>query len=244
MKAIDSNFRCLPLAFKNLEKLAKRLETLKVRTLVVSPSQAENIRPLAATCEPAVETTGCLDLLLRQADGWHGYNLMWRSVLLAIESKLYRDGQTEHPLDRGTVLVLGTNEIARTVAYGLARRKAALTVSGPRDDQAKSLAAELGVRYVPLFNLYDNLPDVVILTDPHLQLGHRKTELNSAFLRPTMTVADVSHGGAESEFLQEARERGCQIVEPADMLQANVAAVFKTITGQELPGGIRPAGNE
>jgi 3-dehydroquinate dehydratase/shikimate dehydrogenase len=240
MKAIDANFRCLPLAFKNLEKLAKRLETLKVRTLVVSPSQAEKIRPLAATCETAVEKTGCLDLLLRQADGWHGYNLMSRSVLSAIESKLHTGDQAEHPLDRGTVLLIGTNELARAVAFGLAKRKAALTLTGPREDEVKSLAEELGQRYVPLYNLYDSHPDVVILADPALQFGHRKTELNSAFLRPTMTVADVSHVDDASEFLNEARVRGCQVVEPADMLQANVAAVFKTITGQVLPEGREP----
>jgi shikimate 5-dehydrogenase len=55
-----------------------------------------------------------------------------------------------------------------------------------------------------------------------------------------MTVADVSHVDDASEFLNEARVRGCQVVEPADMLQANVAAVFKTITGQDLPEGTIP----
>ncbi len=236
MKQIDSNTRCLPFDFQKLDKLAKRLDVLKIRTLVVSPGHAESIRPFAQTCEPAVENTGCLDLLLRQADGWHGYNLLWRSVLSALESKLNKDDQAaERPLDRRNVMLLGTNEIARTVAYGVARRKGVLTISGPREDEAKAFAEQLGTRFVPLYNLYDTLSDVVILTDPYLQLGHRKTELSSGFLRSNMTVADVSGGKADTEFLREARERGCQIVEPTDIFQANLGALFKSITGQELP---------
>jgi hypothetical protein len=51
-----------------------------------------------------------------------------------------------------------------------------------------------------------------------------------------MTVADVTEAGDESVFTNEARVRGCQIVEPADIVEASVKALFKSITGQELPG--------
>ncbi len=242
MKTLEANTRCLPFDFQKLYKLAKRLDVLKIRTLVVSPGYAEKVRPLAATCETAVEKTGCLDLLLKQADGWHGYNLLWRSVLTAIESTLQPAdstntssvSKTERPLDRRSVLLLGTNEIARSVAYGVARRKGVLTVSGPREDQALSLAEELGVRFVPLYNLYDNLPDVVILTDPQLQLGHRKTELNSGFLRPSMTVADVSSRGLLGIYPRSPRTRMPHRGTRRDFFKPT-GALFKTITGQELP---------
>jgi 3-dehydroquinate dehydratase/shikimate dehydrogenase len=235
MKAIGSNTRCLPLEFQNLEKLEKRLDTLKIRTLVVSPAQAEKIRPLATTCEAAVESTGGMDLLLHQKDGWHGYNLTWRSVLSALETRLQGSTKSERPLDRHAVLILGTNSLARTVAFGVTKRKGSVTLTGPRDDEAQALAAELGVRFVPMANVYDTHPDVVVFTDPTLQFGHRKIELNAAFLQPTMMVADVTDAGEESIFLNEARVRGCQILEPADVMEASVRALFKSITGQELP---------
>jgi 3-dehydroquinate dehydratase/shikimate dehydrogenase len=235
MKAIGSNTRCLPLDFHNLEKLEKRLETLKIRTLVVSPGYAEKIRPLASICEVAVESTGCLDLLLHQKDGWHGYNLLSRSVLAALENKLQGGTETERPLDRRSTLILGTNELARTVALAVTKRKGAVTITGQRDDEAQALAADLGIRFAPLATIYDTKADVLVFTDSSLQFGHRKIELNPAFLQPTMTVADVTDAGEESVFLNEARVRGCPVVDPADIFGANVKSLFKSITGQELP---------
>lgn len=234
MKAIPVDTRCLPFDFQNLDKLSKKLDALRIRSIVVAPGSARKIGALATVCESAVTKTGCLDLLLRQSDGWHGYNLMWRTVLTAIESQLTKKSETDRPLDRQSVLILGTNELARTMIYGVTRHKGAVMVSGPRDDEAISLAEEFGIRHVPLFNLYDQLPDVVVITEPNLPLGHRKTELNPAFLQPRMLVADISCGDTMSPSLQEAQERGCQIVEPERILEAHLGGIFKSITGQKL----------
>ena len=44
---------------------------------------------------------------------------------------------------------------------------------------------------MPYQNLYDTLSDVVVITDPEITLGHRKSDINAAYFRSTMTVVDL-----------------------------------------------------
>ena len=83
-------------------------------------------------------------------------------------------------------------------------------------------------------NLYDTLCDVAVLTDPEIIPGHRKTELNPAFLRPELTVADVCRLPYDTPFIQEARDRRCRVVEPADLGFQYLTTLFKAVTGREL----------
>ena len=66
-------------------------------------------------------------------------------------------------------------------------------------------------------------------------MGHKKSEMNAAYFRTHMTVLDVCRLPSDSPFCFEARQRGCQIVEPADVYIDQLSAQFKAIAGQELP---------
>jgi 3-dehydroquinate dehydratase/shikimate dehydrogenase len=93
--------------------------------------------------------------------------------------------------------------------------------------------------------MYDTLCDLVIIAEAEAQDGLIRTggggpgvKLNPAFLRPPMAVADLTNLPGEGALLREARERGCKIIEPAQIFGEHLAATFKTITGKELPAEI------
>ena len=100
---------------------------------------------------------------------------------------------------------------------------------------AQKVAQRFEVRCVPFASLYDTLSDVVILTDPSIPVGHKKSEMNPSYLRPNMAVLDVTQLPGDSPFGAEARQRGCTVVEPADVYLDQLSGQFKAIAGEDLP---------
>lgn len=227
--------RCLPLVLGKFDNLAKMLDILRVNSLLVSSQLGGHLIEFADRPEEAAAEAGFTDLLLKQPEGWHGFNTLWRSALRAIEDSLGKTGREERPLDRRNVLVVGTNATAQAIVYGAHRRMGIISVTGPDDAKAQTIAGKFDIRHVPFANLYDTLAEVVIIADPAIVLGHHKTELNPSYLRPHMTVADVSRLPEETEFLVQARQRGCKIVEPRTVFVDHIAAQFQTVSGRELP---------
>jgi hypothetical protein len=101
---------------------------------------------------------------------------------------------------------------------------------------ARQLAASSGARFVPSQNLYDTLVDAVVLADPELELGPGRGQLNPSFLRPPMRVIDVAAGREDTAVLIEARSRGCEVVEPEVVWRSLAESLYRSITGEDLPG--------
>ena len=237
-KALDLNTRCLPLALGKLDNLAKMLDILKVNSLIVSLRLGGEIVSFAEHTEEAVEQSAFTDLMLKQPDGWHAHNTIWRSALKVLEEAVGRQTAADRPLDRCNVLLIGAGGLAQALAHGIHRRKGILSVAAPDDKQARQVAERFDVRHVPFAALYDTLADVVLITDPSLVMGHKRGEMNPSYLRPSMTVADISRLPEETGLLAEARLRSCKVVEPADIYVDQISAQFKAITGKELPPDI------
>ena len=232
---LDLGRRWLPLAWDDPSKLLTMLDVLKITGVLAVSADGERLVDLAEHREAAVEAGGHADLLLKRDDGWHAYGSLWRAVIMQLESTLGGGGSDDRPLDRRNVLVIGSGGLAAALVFGVCRRRGLVSVSSGDDVAARQLAAAAGVRHVPSQNLYDTLADVVLLADPDLKVGTKKTELNPAFLRPPMLVLDAAQLDADSPLLTEARERGCSVVEPSAVRRDLLATWFSSITGQELP---------
>ena len=174
-------------------------------------------------------------MLHKESDGWQAYNLLWRAALQAIESALGKKSSEERPLDRRNVLVIGANVTAQSIAYGIKRRKGVLSITAPIEDKAKHVAELFDCRHVPFANLYDTLADVVVVTDPNIAIGHKKTEFNPSYLRPHMTVLDVCRMPERSELSSDAKQRGCNLVEPSALFADQISAQFEAVTGKPMP---------
>ena len=236
------NIRCLPLEIGLSEKIPQMLDTLHINVLLANPQLSERALNLATEVEDAARKAQYADLLVKQQDGWHAYNTAWKSVLRVIEAQLGATSPESRPLDRRNVFVIGAGGMARSVAFGVQKRKGLLSVTAADDVEARQFAQLTDARFVPIANLYDTLCDVVIIAEAQAQDGLLRgpgggpgVKLNPAFLRPPMSVTDLTSLPGEGDLLREARERGCKIIEPAQIFGEHLAAVFKTISGKELP---------
>ncbi len=229
------NMRCLPVATEKFDKFKQMLDALKINVLVTSGETAEHMLPLAEKMEEVTQMSQHGDLMLKQNEVWTAYNSLWRSAVKALETALGKGGGDARPLDRRNVMVFGSGGLAKSMIFGIAKRKGLVSVTCSNDKEAQALAVQMGVRFVPYQNLYNTLADVVVFADPNLQIGGKKEEFNPGYLRATMMAIDVTTMPGESPVMKEARERGAKTVSPVDVYAEQLATQFKSATGQDLP---------
>jgi len=228
------NMRCLPVATEKFDKFKQMLDALKINALVASGKAAEEMLPLAEKMEEVTQMSQHGDLMLKQNEVWTAYNSLWRSAVKALEAALGKVGGDARPLDRRNVMVIGSGGIAKSMIFGIAKRKGLVSVTSSNDKEAQALAAQMGVRFVPYANLYNTLADVVVFADPFMRLGGKKEEFNPGYLRASMMAIDVTTMPAESPVMKEARERGAKTVDPVDVYAEQLATQFKSATGQDM----------
>jgi 3-dehydroquinate dehydratase/shikimate dehydrogenase len=234
------NIRCLPLEIGVSDKINQMLDTLHINVLLANPELCERALNLASEIEEAARKAQYADLVVKQPDGWHAYNTAWKSVLRVVEAELGAKSPEDRPLDRRNVFVIGAGGMARSVAFGVQKRKGMLSVTAADDGEGQRLAQSAGARFVPIANMYDTLCDLVIIAEAQAQDGMDGggagpgVKVNPAFLRPPMSVTDLTNLPRGGPLLQEARGRGCTIIEPGRIFGDHIATVFKTITGKEL----------
>jgi 3-dehydroquinate dehydratase/shikimate dehydrogenase len=235
------NIRCLPLEIGISDKITHMLDTLHVNVLLANPQLSERALNLASQIEEAARTAQYADLVIKQQDGWHAYNTAWKSVLRVIEGQLGAKTVEDRPLDRRNVFVIGAGGMARSVAFGVQKRKGLLSVTASDDAEGRQLAQLANARFVPMANMYDTLCDLVIIAEGHAYdakapaAAGSKVKLNPAYLRPPMYVTDLTNLPNETVLLDEARGRGCKIIEPRMIFADHIATIFKSITAKDLP---------
>lgn len=238
------NIRCLPLEIGVSDKITQMLDTLHINVLLANPQFCERALNLASEIEDAARKAQYADLVVKQQDGWHAYNTAWKSVLRVVESQLGAKTSEDRPLDRRNVFVIGAGGMARSVAFGILKRKGLLSVTAGDDGEAQRLAQQAGARFIPIANMYDTLCDLVVIAEAEAADGKAvlgggpAVKLNPAFLRPPMYVTDLTNLPGDGDLMREARERGCKIIEPSAIFGDHIATVFKTITGKELPADL------
>ena len=229
------NTRCLPLDFRSLDQLPKMLDILKVPAIIATPQAGRRVMELASTGDDVATASKYSDVVIKTPNGWQAHNLVWKSALRSLEATLGKQTAEDRPLDKRNTMIIGSGGLAVSLAHGVKRRNGIVSVCAGDEVEAQKIAAASELRYVPVAKLYDTLVDVVILTTNTMDYGSKKTPLNPSLLRQGMTFMDLSELPGESKFTQEARERGCRVVEPAEVFVGYIGSLFKSLTGQDMP---------
>ena len=156
-------------------------------------------------------------------------------------------------------MLVGVNAAARSLAYGIKKRGGALIIASHNRQAAHALAQQLDCRFVPFEALYTTMHEtLVICSDEKDQSRERErppigagsvsdrgrqqeraeqtTEaVHSGYLRPGMTVMDLTALPRKSAFLHEAQTRDCRVVEPQQILLELALLQTHLIAGQHVP---------
>jgi len=229
---LGGNVRCLPIELGDVRNLKKMLDVLKIKAIIVQGQQGEPLVQLADQIDPHDVQSGYLNLLLKLDDGWRGFNTLWRSGLKAIDAELASRSRT---FSSQSTLVIGNGGVARSMVHAIGQKQGLVSLCGPDDKVARQMASEVECRFVPFQNLYDTLADIVVIADPKLAAGTKHGELNPSLFRPSMTVLDVGNLPIDTPLMEEARERGCRVIDAFDVYRQQINSQFKAITGKDLP---------
>ena len=234
-RRLKLNARCLPLMSEDFGSLKPMLDSLKINAIVTSRHVGDQMVALADDLDESARLSQYADLVLHKKDSWQAWNAGWRSAVRMIEQTVSGSGNDKRPLDKQNVMVVGSGSFARSMVYGIGKRKGLVSVTAPDDDEAQNIATQFDVRFVPFQNVYNTLSDVVVVAEPDLPVGSSKTEFNPSYFVPRMTVCDVTEMPFDSAFVTEARSRGSKVVEPKLVYADLLSAQIKSITGKDVP---------
>jgi len=241
-RALGLNKVMVPIMVPSAELPAffKELLWLEIKGASVTIPHKQAVLPMLQQCENAVERTGSCNTVVFQENGARvGYNTDYRAAMDSLERAMGGEGGEESasPLLDKHVLILGAGGVARSIAHGVMRRGANLTITNRHDERATGLAEELGCRAVTWSARASTIADVIINATPvGMHPNVDDTPLPpAAFSRPGLVVFDTIYHPQNTMMLKLARERGCTTVSGVDMFLRQAAIQFKLYTGKEAP---------
>jgi 3-dehydroquinate dehydratase/shikimate dehydrogenase len=230
--------RCLPMGVGSMRLFRKLMDAVKLAAVVIDPEHRAAMVEYAAEVDPAGREAGAIDLLLNKGDKWHGYNTDVRASLAALEEALRaRHPGNDRPLQGRMVMLVGVNAAARAIAQGVKGRGGVPIIASHERDAARELAQALECRFVQFEALYTTMHDVLVVCDAEADPKGRSGEVgvHPGYLKPGMTVMDLTAPARPSPLLREAEVRGCGVVHPRQLLLDRLAVQARTLTGKDLP---------
>ena len=224
-----------------LETFFRELIWLEIKGCSVTIPHKETIVPLLQQKEGAVERTGSCNTVVFDADGRRiGYNTDYRAAMESLEAAMggsVGEDETSSPLLDKQVLILGAGGVARSIAFGLTRRGAHLTITNRHDERATSLAEEVGCRMVTWSQRATIIADVMVNCTPVGMHPHvDDTPLPpAAFPRPGIVLFDTVYHPENTMLLKLAREREATTITGVEMFLRQAAIQFKIYTGLDAP---------
>jgi 3-dehydroquinate dehydratase/shikimate dehydrogenase len=232
------DLRCLPMEIGNLSKFEKLMGALQVESVILDVEHRSKILEVVTKLEESAKQCRQADLLLKQEDGWHGYNTVWRSAVRALEDRLRAKTGEEKPLEGRTVLIGGADATARAVAYGIMQRGALIIVTSHDEDRAVLLAQMYQCRYLPATHIYSAYADCVVCLEedqmPDDPEDLPKPLIETSYIRPTLTVMDLRNIPEDTSLVAEARIRKSTLVEPLDIFMEQLRQQIRGITDKQV----------
>ncbi len=227
--------RCLPMGVGNMKVFRKVIDLLKLAAVVLDEGHRRAILEIATELDASAAASRSADVILHKGDKWHAYDTQSRATLAALETALKKRVTGDEPFKGRFCMIVGVNASAQALAHDLKKRGAAIIVASHNRAAAQQLAQAVEGRSIQQEALFTTIHDVFLLCDDEREHTKAKGSMNASFLKPGMTVMDLTAGVKKSDFVREAEQRGCSVVTPQLLWLDQVSAQAKLLTGKELP---------
>ncbi len=214
------------------------LRWLDIKGYSVTIPHKEALVDLLDKKDGAVERSHSCNTLIPKDEKRIGYNTDYRAAMDSLEESLGGVAESEDvsPLVGKQALILGAGGVARSIAYGLSRRGAVVTVTNRHDERAGKLAEEVGCRSIAWSQRAGAIMDILINCTPvGMHPNVDDTPMPPAGFKQGMLVMDTVYHPENTMLLKLARERGCTTVTGVDMFIRQAAHQFLLYTGKDAP---------
>ncbi len=220
----------------SLENAIKGAYALNILGLNITVPYKEQVIPFLCEMDMPAERIGAVNTLVRQKDGYKGYNTDMPGLLRAMKS----DGIT---IENEDVILLGAGGVARAVAVMLCDKVKHLYILNRTSDKAKRIVEEVngyaGRNVAKAFALaeYGRIPEGKYLAIQATNVGmypHTDEVIISdeRFYEKIHTGYDLIYNPAETEFIKKVMQAGGKAYNGLKML------LFQGIIAFELWNGV------
>ncbi|MFQ5715611.1 MAG: shikimate dehydrogenase [Nitrospinales bacterium] len=213
---------------ENLAKFFPAFE-LYFDGLSVTMPHKERMIPLLNRVDATAGKIGAVNTVVREKDGWAGYNTDCTGAMKALEAHCRIEGKD--------VLIIGSGGTAKAIGYGIVQRGGRLTVTYNRNrERGQTLARELNGNVAAINDVGNRKIDVLINCSPvGMSPNTDQTPLPASRLKPGMIVFDSVYNPPETRLIREARAAGCVVISGLELFINQAAEQFELWTGQKAP---------
>jgi 3-dehydroquinate dehydratase / shikimate dehydrogenase len=234
-KSLGINSVYLPLPAQDVDTLLQALEATRARGAAITVPLKETLLPRLARRSPEVDDIGACNTLVREEDGWAGYNTDAQGFERALLEFL---GVPDLRGLRATLV--GSGGVAKAVAHVLSSLGASAVVLNRTVSKARILAHRYGFAYGPCTehstDLVADHSDIVIQATSLGMEGERQGDpLDWYDFSGREAVFDLIYRPERSMLLERAITAGCRTTNGWKMLRYQSAAQFALWTGLEPP---------
>ena len=227
-KEIGSNDIYVPFLVDNVEKFFKSFSPYFEGLSVTMPFK-EDVVALMDKVEETAKKIGAVNTVVRDGQGWKGYNTDCLGALKALEKHVDLNGKN--------VLIVGAGGTAKAIGYGVSEKGAKITVTYNRNkEKGVQLAKELGAKVINIQNAGEEVIDVLINCSPvGMTPNLEETPISSRHLREEMIVFDCVYNPAETRLLREAKAVGCVTISGVELFVNQAVGQLELWTQQKAP---------
>ncbi|MGO8794221.1 MAG: shikimate dehydrogenase [Candidatus Sulfotelmatobacter sp.] len=218
----------LALHAKTLKDLLTCVREIPIHGLSVTMPYKEAILPYLDNTDAHTTKIGACNTVVRAQDGkLYGFNTDTSGVVRPLERRL-------STLQDAKILVLGAGGAARAAVFGLRERGAEVYILNRSAEAAKKLARRAHARALKRADLKKYAFDVIINATPVGMGNSKETPLQEKEINARY-VFDMIYDPVETRLLQEAKQRGAQIIPGIEMFVHQAARQFEIWTGKPAP---------
>lgn len=208
----------------------------KIGGLSVTIPHKQTILPMLSQAESAAQGIGACNTVVFTEDEMIGYNTDYRASMDCLtESMTKITGKTE-PFERQSVLLLGSGGVSRAIGYGLAQRRASITVTSRNRESADVLARHINGKSVPWEDRHKIEPAILVNGTPIGMFPEMDaTPFLQKSLRPTTLVFDTVYNPEQTLLIKGAKATQCPVITGLQMFVRQAAYQYRLFTGLEPP---------
>jgi shikimate dehydrogenase len=212
----------------DLAQAVAGLRGLQIRGASVTIPLKEDIIPLIDKIDPQAAKMGAVNTVVNRDGRLVGYNTDWLGALRALEEKTDIAGKR--------VLILGAGGASRAIAFGILEKGGQVAITDLEKDKALALSRQLWVEVVAPDYMSQYPADILINATPvGMEPKVGNIPIDPDLLARFQVVMDIVYKPLETRLLQEAKARGCQVIDGLRMLIHQATEQFTLWTGRPAP---------
>ena len=229
---LNMRHRALPVQMGSRRLFRKIADAVRLQGVFLSERNFEGLHEIATLDESARTPVFAADGLAPADDGWSAYNALGPAAVNAIESAM-KDRGGDGSFRGRSVVLAGCGSLTRMLAIPLKSRGASLIWASRNRQAAQSMSQTFGGRQLLWEAVYATNHDVLVIGRDGDEPADDGDEmpLHPGYLKPGMTVIDLTANIQPSRFLREAESRGCAIVSPSRLLIERVREHVRKLGG-------------